>query len=83
MDWGIFILIGFPRMPVCCPYFPGILIEWRQYGRQHHDLRTGLITITHCDLRPTKAALIKTAIERIKTDFHPATELDSCETVRP
>jgi hypothetical protein len=38
-------------------------------------VKSSLITITHCDLRPTKAALIKTAIERIKTDFLPATEL--------
>jgi hypothetical protein len=33
--------------------------------------------------KATLNSAIKTAIERIKTDFLPATELDSCETVKP
>ena len=33
--------------------------------------------------KATLNSAIKTAIERIKTDFLPPTELDSCETVKP
>jgi hypothetical protein len=33
--------------------------------------------------KATLNTAIKTAIERIKTDFLPTPELDSCETVKP